>query len=108
MQRVLNEDENRDKEIFDQLKNQEEEETVYDLICDRIGQDITVGELNTILQSIFGKYDEIFLLENNLYNADIDEPQDLIVWDDEDMYTITFNIIDIEEGKIEITDVEVE
>lgn len=98
----------KDKEVFQDLKNQKEEETVYDLISNRIGEDITVGELNTILQSIFGKYDDIFLLHNDLYNADIDEPQDLVIWDDDDMYTIVFDIIDIEEGIIEITDVNVE
>ena len=114
MKENLNEDINgnifdeRDKKVFQDLKNQKEEETVYDLISNRIGEDITVGELNTILQSIFGKYDDIFLLHNDLYNADIDEPQDLVIWDDDDMYTIVFDIIDIEEGIIEITDVNVE
>lgn len=97
-----------DKEVFDDLKNQEEPTTILDLLQDRIGQDMTIGELNTVLQSIFGKYDDIFLLHNDLYNADIDEPQDLVIWDDEDMYTITFNIKDIEEAIIEITDVNVE
>lgn len=107
MKENLNEDINgnifsgEDKEIKD-------EETVYDLISNRIGEDITVGELNTILQSIFGKYDDIFLLHNDLYNADIDEPQDLVIWDDDEMYTIVFNIVDMEEGIIEITDVNVE
>lgn len=114
MKENLNEDINgnifdeRDKKVFQDLKNQKEEETVYDLISNRIGEDITVGELNTILQSIFGKYDDIFLLHNDLYNADIGEPQDLVIWDDDDMYTIVFDIIDIEEGIIEITDVNVE
>lgn len=114
MKENLNEDMNgnifteKDKEIFNQLKNQDEQETVYDLISNRIGEDITVGELNTILQSIFGKYDDIFLLHNDLYNADTDELQDLVVWDDDEMYTITFKVIDMEEGIIEITDVNVE
>lgn len=94
------------EDIDDELEKGEE--TVYDLISNRIGEDITVGELNTILQSIFGKYDDIFLLHNDLYNADTDEPQDLVIWDDDDMYTITFDIVDMEEGIIEITDVSVE
>lgn len=98
----------REQKIFNDLKNQKEEESILDLIQDRIGQDMTLGELNTVLQSIFGKYDDIFLLHNDLYNADIDEPQDLVIWDDNDMYTITFNIKDIEEAIIEITDVNVE
>lgn len=98
----------RDREVFNKLKNQKEEKTVKDLIQDRIGEDITVGELNTILQSIFGKYDDIFLLHNDLYNASTDELQDLVIWDDDDMYTITFSVVNIEEGIIEITDVNVE
>lgn len=110
----LNEDINgnifdeRDKEIFEKMKSEKEDKTVYDLIADRIDEEITVGELNTILQSIFGKYDDIFLLANDLYNADTDELQELIVFDDDDMYTITFEIKDIEEGLISITDVNVE
>ena len=90
------------------MKSEKEDKTVYDLIADRIDEEITVGELNTILQSIFGKYDDIFLLANDLYNADTDELQELIVFDDDDMYTITFEIKDIEEGLISITDVNVE
>ena len=61
-----------------------------------------------MLQSIFGKFNEVFLLSNMLYNADIDEPQELVIDDDNDMYTITFTIKDLEEALIEITDVVVE
>lgn len=98
----------RDKKIFQDLKNQKEEPSTLDLIQDRIGQEISVGELNTVLQGIFGIYNEIFLMSNMLYNADIDEPQELVVWDDNDMYTITFKIKDLENQMIELTDVEME
>lgn len=104
----LNEAKESDKEIFDKMKNEKEDKTILDLIQDRIGQDISVGELNTMLQSIFGKYNEVFLLSNMLYNADIDESQDLVIDDDDDMYTITFVIKDLEEAIIEITDVNIE
>lgn len=104
----LNEAKESDKEIFDKMKNEKEDKTILDLIQDRIGQDISVGELNTMLQSIFGKYNEVFLLSNMLYNADTDEPQDLVIDDDDDMYTITFVIKDLEEAIIEITDVNIE
>lgn len=104
----LNEAKESDKEIFNKLKNKEEDKTILDLIQDRIGQDISVGELNTMLQNIFGKYNEVFLLSNMLYNADTDEPQELVIDDDNDMYTITFKIKDLEEAIIEITDVVVE
>lgn len=98
----------RDKKIFQDLKDKEEPETVYDLLVARIGQEITVGELNTVLQSIFGKYDDVFLLENDLYNADRDQLQDLVIWDDDDEYTLTFKVIDMLDGTIELTDVNVE
>ncbi|WP_304393074.1 hypothetical protein [uncultured Clostridium sp.] len=98
----------RDRAIFQSLKNQKEDKTVFDLLQDRIGVPMTVGDLNTALKNIFSKHDEVFLLESMLYNADIDEPQDLVIWDDDDMYTITFDIKDIEEGTIEITDVNLE
>ena len=39
---------------------------------------------------------------------DKDEPQELVVSDDDDLYTITYNIVDIMNGTIEITDVTVE
>lgn len=104
----LNEAKESDKEIFNKLKNKEEDKTILDLIQDRIGQDISVGELNTMLQSIFGKYNEVFLLSNMLYNADTDEPQELVIDDDNDIYTITFTIKDLEEAIIEITDVVIE
>lgn len=101
--------EDRDKEIFDALKNEKEVETIYDLLVDRIGQEMTLGELNTVLQSIFGKFDEIFLLANDLYNADTDGYQELIIEDDDDeLYTITFKIIDLIDCIIEITDIDVE
>lgn len=107
---AVNEDifDERDKKVFQDLKDQKEEETVYDLLVDRIGQEITVGELNTVLQSIFGKYDDIFLLENDLYNADGDQLQDLVIWDDDDEYTLTFRVLDMIDGIIELTDVNVE
>lgn len=114
MKENLNEDikgnifSDEEKEVFDRMKAEKEEKTVADLISDRIGEEISVGELNTILQSIFGKYDDIFLLANDLYNADTDELQELIVFDDDEMYTITFEIIDMEEGILSITDVNVE
>lgn len=85
-----------------------EEKSAYDLLQDRIGEKITVGEFNAILQSIFGKYNEVFLLISDLYNMNPDELQELTVFDDEDMYTINYKIDNIEEGIIEITDVNME
>ena len=69
--------------------------------------DITVGEFNTILQSIFAKYNKIYLTYNEFYNQDPDEDQQITEWDDEDEYTITYRIKDQIEPTIEIIDVEV-
>lgn len=96
------------------IEDNEDEEfptTVYDAIANRVGQSLSVGELNTILQSIFGKYDTIFLTYDDIYNIkDWDEPQELTIFDDGDMYTLTYkvNMKDIENPSIEITDVDLD
>ena len=74
----------------------------------RIGQNLTVGELNTILQGVLGKYNEVYLLTSDLYNMNPEEPQELVVFDDDDMYTITYNIEDMDNAIIQITDVELD
>lgn len=85
---------------------EDEDKTLLDYLQDRIGQKLSVGELNTILQSLFAQYGTVFLQVSDLYDMDIDEPQELVVWDDTDMYVITYNIIDlIDEPTIEITDI---
>lgn len=87
-------------------EEEDEDKTLLDYLQDRIGQKLSVGELNTILQSLFAQYGTVFLQVSDLYDIDIDEPQELVVWDDADMYVITYNIIDlIDEPTIEITDV---
>lgn len=84
------------------------EKTIYDYLEDRIGQDMTVGELNTILQSLFGRFSEVFLTFDTFYNQNPSERQELVVWDDEDIYTIIYEIKDQMEPTIEITDINVE
>ena len=90
------------------LNDDGSEKSIYDYLEDRIGEDITVGELNTILQSLFGRFNEVFLTFDEFYNQDPEERQELVVWDDEDMYTLTYQIKDTMEPTIEITDVDVE
>lgn len=105
----LEEDEKpSDEEIFDDLKNQDETKTEYDYLTDRIGQELTVGELNTILQSIFGHYNKLYLLASEFYNLDPSEPQEINIFDDGDIYTLTYTIKDIDKGTLEITDVELQ
>lgn len=85
-----------------------DDKTLLDYLQDRIGQQITVAELNTILQSLFSRYNDIFILDSDLYNADLDETQQLSIWEDEDNYIIDYDIIDVSKGIIEITDVNIE
>ena len=92
-------------------ENEEDEEidnNILDLLQNRIGQNLTVGELNTILQGVLGKYNEVYLLTSDLYNMNPEEPQEFVVFDDDDMYTITYNIEDMDNAIIQITDVELD
>lgn len=82
--------------------------TIYDYLEDRIGEDMSVGELNTVLQSLLGKFSEIFLTYDEFYDLDPDEQQELVIWDDEDMYTIVYAIKDQLEPTIEILGIDVE
>ena len=57
----------------------DDNKTIVDYIEDRIGQVISVGEFNTIMQSIFGKFNEIFLQTSEIYNMDPSEPQEVTI-----------------------------
>lgn len=87
---------------------EDEDKTLLDYLQDRIGQQMSVAEFNTVLQSLFSRYNDIFILESDIYNADLDETQELIINDDMEDYIINYDIIDVEAGIIEITDVNVE
>lgn len=98
-----------DEEIpVEDLPETDEDKTLIDYLQDRIGQQITVAEFNTVLQSLFSRYNDIFIIESDLYNADLDENQELVINDDMEDYVINYDIIDVEAGIIEITDVNVE
>lgn len=89
-------------------QNEEDEDTqktALDLLQDRIGEELSIGELNTILQSIFGRYNQIFLLTVDVENMEPDESNELVVNDDGDIYVITYVLKDILNLTIEITDV---
>lgn len=96
----LNEDENDTQEG-------EETTTILDELQNRIGQTMDIGEFNNLLQAVFGKYNTIFLTTSALYDIeDWNEPQELVVFDDSDMYTITYLAKDaVDNPSVEITDV---
>ena len=95
-------------EVEDEVDEEEADKTLLDYLQDRIGQQMTVGEFNTVLQSLFATYNKVYLLKSDLYNMDLDESQELIVDDEEDMYVINYDIVDVDEAIIEITDVNLE
>lgn len=97
-----------DEENEEDEEDEEIDNNILDLLQNRIGQNLTVGELNTILQGVLGKYNEVYLLTSDLYNMNPEEPQELVVFDDDDMYTITYNIEDMDNAIIQITDVELD
>ena len=86
----------------------ENKEELLDMLQDRIGQSMSVGELNALLQSLFARYNKVFLMTSDLYNMDLDETQELVVDDDEDMYVINYDIVDMDDGIIVITDAHIE
>lgn len=97
-----------DEENEEDEEDEEIDNNILNLLQNRIGQNLTVGELNTILQGVLGKYNEVYLLTSDLYNMNPEEPQELVVFDDDDMYTITYNIEDMDNAIIQITDVELD
>ena len=108
--KLQEEDEKENISINDLEDNVDDEsdKTILDYLEARIGEEISVGELNTFLQSLFGKFETLFITADTVYNQDPEERQELVVWDDEDMYTITYEIKDQMEPIIEITDINVE
>lgn len=102
------EDDKRDEEIFNKMKEEPEEKTLLDMLQDRVGQKISVGEINSVLQSLFAKYDTIFIKTSELYNYEPDEEIETVIWDDEDMYTIKYHVTDLDYKTIEIDDVDLD
>ena len=47
-------------------------------------------------------------MTSDLYNMDLDDTQELLVDDDDNTYVINYDIVDMDEGIIVITDVNVE
>lgn len=97
-----------EEDTIEQNNDEKADNSILDLLQNRIGQNLSVGELNTILQGVLGKYNEVYLLTSDLYNMNPEEPQELVVFDDDDMYTITYNIEDMDNAIIQITDVELD
>lgn len=79
--------------------------TTLDTIKKRIGQQFDVGDFNSLIQTTFNQYNQVFLMTSDLYSMDLDKTQTIEVKDDETTYVLSFDIIDIDSGIIELTDV---
>lgn len=79
--------------------------TTLDTIKKRIGQQFDVGDFNSLIQTTFNQYNQVFLMTSDLYSMDLDKTQTIEVKDDEITYVLSFDIIDIDSGIIELTDV---
>ena len=72
----------------------------------RVGQQFSVGDLNNLLQSIFGQYNKVFILSSDLTNKDLDKTQTITVDDDGITYNINYDIIDMDNGIVEIVSID--
>lgn len=102
------EEDKTDTETVEDEEVNEEPLTILDELQNRIDQVFTVMEYNAFLQATFSKYEHIFIFPNELYDKDPNELQELVIFDDNDMYTITYEIVDLYESKIRMTDVTVD
>lgn len=108
---TLDNNEKENKNI-DEIKNKDNKEnsdielTTLDTLKKRIGQQFDVGELNSLIQTTFNQYNQIFLMTSDLYNMNLDQTQTIEVDDDDKVYTISYDIIDMDSGLIELKDVE--
>lgn len=99
---------NNDKEnkTLDDIKEDETDDEKLDVIANRVGQQMSVGSFNKFLQTTFNQFNKLFLLESDLYSMDISANQQVEVEDDEQTYIIHFDIVDVDGGIIEMTDVD--
>ena len=99
---IVTEDINEDTEEDNPDDEYDYDKTALDYLDDLQNRQMSVAELNVVLQSIFGRFNDIFIIESDLYNADLDETQELDVLDDDDLYIIKYDIIDVQDGIIEV------
>lgn len=81
---------------------------VVEALNTRKGQQFSVAEFNKLLQNLLGQTNKIFLLASDLSNMNLDQTQQLNIKDDDKTYIISYDIIDMENGIIELIDTKVE
>ena len=77
-------------------------------IKDRIGQQMTVGSFNKLLQTTFNQFNKLFLLESDLFSMDLSQIQTLQLDDDGVTYNIDYSIVDVDDGIVEIEDISID
>lgn len=97
----------------EELEDKEKEDIKPDLatlnkLKDRKGQQLSVGELNSLLQGMLEQHNELFLLKSDLMNMDLDRTQELTIEDDGGNFILSYDIIDAGKGIIQIKDVNLE
>lgn len=81
---------------------------ILETLNDRVGQQFSVAELNKLLQNVLGQPNKLFLLASDLSSMDLDRTQNIDITDDDITYVISFDIIDMENGIVELTNAKVE
>lgn len=112
---MYDDDEMYEEEIEDEVYSEADNSVndVLELLQQRVGQSLTLGELNTVLQSIFGMYNEVFITYTDIYNIITynDSYGEITVQDEEYLYIITYTVVykeTEEDPLIKIIDVDIE
>lgn len=79
-----------------------------EVISSRVGQQMSVGKFNKLLQTTFNQFNKLFLLESDLFSMDLSQIQTLNVDEDGVSYNIDYSIVDVDNGIIEIEDVSID
>lgn len=99
----------QNKEVQDnETNNDKSQDEVVKALNDRNGQQFSVADLNKLLQNLLGQSNKIFLLASDLSSMNLDQTQKLNVVDDNKTYVISYDIIDMENGIVELIDTKVE
>ena len=98
----------QDKTLDSIIDDKENEDTLLDNIKDRTGQQMSVGDFNKFLQTTFNQFNKLFLLDSDLYSMDLSANQYLEIKEDDKVYTVNYNIVDVDNSIIEITNASVE
>lgn len=96
----------KENQDIEDIKEKGIELTTLDTLKKRIGQQFDVGEFNSLIQTTFNQYNQVFLMTSDLYNMNLDQTQTIDVDDDDKVYTISYDIIDMDSGLIELKNVE--